>query len=270
MLSAFSQCAMLHQKGERVRLDRLKSVLKMFLSTSPNLPMVASLDVARKQMATEGDDAAVAHDRAGATRRASGSTRSTGSTASAKSMRGRNGVFDLDPTKIAVTVKGLGYTGYEASEILRRRYNIQVELADLFNVVALFTIGTTPEAADRLVDGLRRAGARRSPGRYVRAVGNTRTAPAARRVTACRRFRRCACSRARRFSRDTEFVKFKDSKGRICAETISPYPPGIPVIAPGEEITGELIDYLRLEMKAGVRIQGPYDDELKTVRVVVE
>jgi arginine/lysine/ornithine decarboxylase len=54
MLSAFSQCAMLHQKGDRVRLDRLKSVLKMFLSTSPNLPMVASLDVARKQMATEG------------------------------------------------------------------------------------------------------------------------------------------------------------------------------------------------------------------------
>jgi lysine decarboxylase len=54
MLSAFSQCAMLHVTGDRVRLDRLKAVLKMFLSTSPNLPMVASLDVARKQMATEG------------------------------------------------------------------------------------------------------------------------------------------------------------------------------------------------------------------------
>ena len=54
MLSAFSQCAMLHHQGHRVRLDRLQSVLKMFLSTSPNLPMVASLDVARKQMATEG------------------------------------------------------------------------------------------------------------------------------------------------------------------------------------------------------------------------
>src|SRR5579862_9759716 len=54
MLSAFSQCAMLHQKGDRVRIDRLEAVLKMFLSTSPNLPMVASLDVARKQMAVEG------------------------------------------------------------------------------------------------------------------------------------------------------------------------------------------------------------------------
>jgi lysine decarboxylase len=69
---------------------------------------------------------------------------------------------------------------------------------------------------------------------------------------------------------DTEFVKFRESKGRICAETISPYPPGIPVIAPGEEITSELIDYLRLEMKAGVRIQGTYDDLLRTIRVVKE
>ncbi len=72
------------------------------------------------------------------------------------------------------------------------------------------------------------------------------------------------------FLADAEFVPFKESKGRICAETISPYPPGIPVIAPGEEITADLIAYLRLEIKAGVRIQGPYDDELKVVRVVKE
>src|SRR5262249_22977806 len=67
-------------------------------------------------------------------------------------MRGRPGIFDIDPTKITVTVRGLGYTGYEASEILRRRYNIQVELADLFNVVALVTIGTRREAAERFVN----------------------------------------------------------------------------------------------------------------------
>ncbi len=70
------------------------------------------------------------------------------------------------------------------------------------------------------------------------------------------------------FLADTEIVPFRASAGRICAETISPYPPGIPVIAPGEEITADLIDYLRLELKAGVRIQGPHDDELKVIRVV--
>ena len=67
-----------------------------------------------------------------------------------------------------------------------------------------------------------------------------------------------------------EFVKFRESIGRICAETLTPYPPGIPVIAPGEEITREIIDYVRLELKAGVRIQGPYDGELRVIRVVKE
>ena len=70
------------------------------------------------------------------------------------------------------------------------------------------------------------------------------------------------------FLADTELVNFKTSEGRICAETISPYPPGIPVISPGEEITAEIIDYLMLEIKAGVRMQGPFDKELKSIRVV--
>ena len=72
-----------------------------------------------------------------------------------KNSQGRPGVFDLDPTKVTITVKRLGYTGYEAEEILRRRYNVQCELADLFNTLALFTIGTTPDAADELVYGVR-------------------------------------------------------------------------------------------------------------------
>ncbi|HEY1653956.1 MAG TPA: aminotransferase class I/II-fold pyridoxal phosphate-dependent enzyme [Candidatus Tumulicola sp.] len=268
MLSAMSQCAMLHQKGTRVRLDRLKSVLKMFLSTSPNLPLVASLDVARKQMATEGTKLlARTIELANETRQRI--NRVEGLYCLGDDAIGRPGVFDLDPTKIAVTVKGLGYTGYEASEILRHRYNIQVELADLFNVVALFTIGTTREAADRLAAAFEELARDDRPvdlyapsGILERRLG--RGSYRLPKIPPMRMLPREA------FLADTEFVKFKDSKGRICAETISPYPPGIPVIAPGEEITSDLIDYLRLEMKAGVRIQGTYDDRLKTIRVVVE
>jgi len=182
---------------------------------------------------------------------------------------GRNGVFDLDPTKIVVTVKGLGYTGYEASEILRRRYNIQVELADLFNIVALFTIGTTREAADRFVTAFEElARGERELDMFApsgileqRLKRGTFSIPA---IPPMRMRPREA------FLADAEFVKFRESKGRICAETLTPYPPGIPVIAPGEEITHEIIDYLRLELKAGVRIQGPYDDKLRVIRVVKE
>ncbi len=266
MLSAFSQCAMLHQVGDRVRLDRLKSVLKMFLSTSPNLPMVASLDVARKQMATEGaallsqtiDLAEEARRRLNEIDRLY---------CFGEELEGREGVFDLDPTKITVRVTGLGYTGYEASEILRRRYNIQVELADLFNVVALFTIGTTRDAAERFVTAFEEMARDDRPVDIYAPSGileqrlkhGSYHFPD---IPPMRMLPRDA------FLADTEFVAFKDSAGRICAETISPYPPGIPVISPGEEITADLIDYLRLELKAGVRIQGPYDDELKVIRVV--
>jgi arginine/lysine/ornithine decarboxylase len=70
------------------------------------------------------------------------------------------------------------------------------------------------------------------------------------------------------FLADTEFVDFRASAGRVCAEVITPYPPGIPVLSPGEEITPQIIDYLRLERRAGVRMQGPYDSELRKIRVV--
>ena len=267
MLSAFSQCAMLHQIGDRVRLDRLKSVLKIFLSTSPNLPMIASLDVARMQMATQG--AALLSqtiDLAQDTRRRLNLIE--GVYCFGEEIQGREGVFDLDPTKMTVRVTGMGYTGYEASEILRRRYNIQVELADLFNVVALFTIGTTREAAERLVFAFEEMAREDRPLDMYAPSGileqrlkrGTYRMP---QIPPMRMLPRDA------FLADTEFVPFKDSAGRICAETISPYPPGIPVISPGEEISEDLIDYLRLELKAGVRIQGPYDDELKIIRVVV-
>lgn len=266
MLSAFSQCAMLHQIGERVRIDRLQAVIKMFLSTSPNLPMVASLDVARRQMATQGPELltrtiALARD---ARERIN---RIEGLYSFGEELKGRPGIFDVDPTKVAVTVRGLGYTGYEVSEILRRRYNIQVELADLFNVVALFTIGTSEAAADRFVIALEELARDERPLDMFAPSGILE-----------QRFNKGSYKLPktpplRMLPRDAflapvEFVPFAKSKGRVCAETIAPYPPGIPVVAPGEEITDEILRYLRLELKAGVRIQGPHDAKLRTVRVV--
>ncbi len=242
MLGSLSQTAMLHQKGERIRLDRLKAVVKLFLSTSPNLVLVASLDVARKQMATEGS-ALLSR-----TIELANDTRARlnaidGIYCFGDEQIGRPGVFDLDPTKITITVKALGYTGYEAEEILRRRYNVQCELADLFNCLALFTIGTTSGVLER----------RLQTGTY-----NLPSIPPIR------------MNPRDAFLADTEFVAFKASAGRICAEVITPYPPGIPVISPGEEITPEIVAYLGLEKKAGVRMQGPFDSELRSIRVVRE
>jgi lysine decarboxylase len=170
---------------------------------------------------------------------------------------------------VTITVKDLGYTGYEASAILRRRYNVQVELADLFNVVALFTIGTSQEAADQLVRGVAELAREDRPVDIFSPSGILER----RLKTGSYKLPKIPPMRMlprEAFLADTEAVRFKQSKGRICAETISPYPPGIPVISPGEEVTDEIIDYLSLEIKAGVRMQGPFDRELKRIRVVKE
>jgi len=267
MLGSLSQTAMLHQRGPRVRVDRLKAVVKLFLSTSPNLVLVASLDVARRQMAIDG------HALLSRTIELANDTRRRlneidGIYCFGAELTGRAGVFALDPTKITVTVKALGYTGYEAEEILRRRYNVQCELADLFNCLALFTIGTTSEAADRFVHGVRELAREDRPIDVLspsgvlerRQRGGTYALP---KMPPVRMSPRDA------FLAATEFVPFRESAGRICAEVITPYPPGIPVLSPGEEITPEIIEYLRLERRAGVRMQGPYDSELRRIRVVL-
>jgi arginine/lysine/ornithine decarboxylase len=266
MLASMSQTSMLHQKGERIRIDRLKAVVKLFLSTSPNLVLVASLDVARKQMATEGR-ALLSRtiDLANETRRRLNEI--PGVYCFGNELEGRPGVFDLDPTKITIAVKALGYTGYEAEEILRRRYNVQVELADLFNCLALFTIGTTRDAADRLVYGVKELAREDRPIDVFSPSGVLE-----RRLTT-KTYALPSIPPIRMLPRDaflavTEHVPFKKSSGRICAEVITPYPPGIPVLSPGEEITPETIAYLELEKKAGVRMQGPFDTELRTIRVV--
>ncbi|MBC5799474.1 MAG: aminotransferase class I/II-fold pyridoxal phosphate-dependent enzyme [Candidatus Eremiobacteraeota bacterium] len=266
MLGSLSQTAMLHEQGGRLKLDRLKAVVKLFLSTSPNLVLIASLDVARRQMALEGrallsQTIELAND----TRARLNAIE--GVSCFGEEQVGKPGVFAFDPTKITITVKALGYTGYEAEEILRRRYNVQCELADLFNCLALFTIGTTREAADRLVYGVKELAREDRPIDVFSPSGvlerrlqsGTYNLPD---IPPIRMNPRDA------FLAATESVRFKDSAGRICAEVITPYPPGIPVISPGEEITPAVVAYLDLEKKAGVRMQGPYDSELRTIRVV--
>ena len=175
MLGSLSQTAMLHQKGDRIKLDRLKAVVKLFLSTSPNLVLVASLDVARRQMAMEGGallsrTIELAND----TRRRLNEI--PGIYCFGEEQVGKPGVFDLDPTKITITVKSLGYTGYEAEEILRRRYNVAVRTRrPLQHARALHD---RHDARSRGSARIRRqrAFARGSPDRRVFAVGRARAA----------------------------------------------------------------------------------------------
>jgi arginine decarboxylase len=266
LLAGMSQASMLHTRGKRIDQGRLRSTLRIFQSTSPQLVLLASLDVCRMQMATEGEALLTR------TLQLSRDVRRRlnqipGVYCMGPEQIGRPGIAGYDETRIVITVKNLGYTGYEAEEILRKRYNVQVELADLFNVVALLSIGDTEASAGKLVDAVAELSREDRPidiyaptGILERrlATGTYKIPPIPELVVTPREA----------FLSDCVEVPFKKSAGRVCVEVVTPYPPGIPILCPGERITQETIEYLQLELKAGVHIQGPVDKKLKMIRVL--
>jgi arginine decarboxylase len=265
LIAGMSQAAMLHTRGSRVDQGRLRSTLRLLQSTSPLLVMLASLDVARMQMATQGREllsqALVLARQARTRLNAIPGVRCIGA-----EQVGKPGIASYDETRLVITVKDLGYTGYEASEILRTRFDVQVELADLFNVVALLTIGDRQADLDCLINAVEQLAQQRdrersdvsaSVLRHFLKVDNGLPKIPEQVVTPREAF----------LANHVEIL-FKKSAGHVSAEVVTPYPPGIPVLCPGERITQDTVDYLRLELEAGVHIQGPVDEKLRKIRVL--
>ena len=265
LIAGMSQAAMLHTCGPRVDQGRLRSTLRLLQSTSPLLVMLASLDVARMQMATEGRDllsrALVLARQARQRLNAIQGIRCIG-----HEQIGKPGVAGYDETRLVITVKDLGYTGYEASEILRTQFDVQVELADLYNVVALVTIGDRQEGLDRLVNAVEQLA--KASHREQRKPANG----AARRFltidSESPKIPEQVMTPREAFLANHVEIAFSKSAGHVSAEVVTPYPPGIPILCPGERITQETVDYLRLELEAGVHISGPVDEKLRMIRVL--
>jgi arginine decarboxylase len=266
LLAGMSQASMLHTRGDRIDQGRLRSTLRLFQSTSPSLVLLASLDVARMQMATEGKtllDRALGLAR-DARRRLN---QIPGVFCMGTDHVGKPGVAGYDETRVVITVKDLGYTGYEAEEILRTRNGVQVELADLFNVVALVTIGDTAQTIDRLVGGVRELATAQRPSdlQAPHGVLKRRTAQGG---FALPDIPQQVATPREAFLADHVEIPFQNSAGNVCAEVVTPYPPGIPILCPGEAITQEIIEYVQLELEAGVHMQGPADPRLRSIRVL--
>jgi arginine decarboxylase len=265
LIAGMSQAAMLHTRGPRVDQGRLRSTLRLLQSTSPLLVMLASLDVARMQMATEGHEllsrALVLARQARQRLNAIEGIRCIG-----PEQIGKPGVAGYDETRLVVTVKDIGYTGYQASEILRTRFDVQVELADLYNIVALVTIGDRQDDLDRLVNAVDQLA-----NASQRVQGKPRNGISQRFLKVDNGLPKIplqVMTPREAFLADHVEIPFSNSAGHVSAEVVTPYPPGIPILCPGERITQETVDYLRLELEAGVHIQGPVDEKLRTIRVL--
>ncbi len=254
---SLTQSSVLNVREGRVNVNRVQSVMSMLHTTSTSYILMASLDVARKHLATRGRDL-IEKARVLSNQARVAINEIPGLYCIGPDMIGLNSArFEFDPTKLCVHVRELGLTGADVEGILREEYNIEVELSDMYNILAIVTFGDTEQETMALVNALRAIS-----DRYYR------TRPAHQvRVRNPQIPEQVMIPRAAFYSL-AESVPLLESQGRVAAELVMVYPPGIPILAPGDLITNENISYILEHLEAGYPVQGPEDTTIRRIRVV--
>lgn len=258
ILGALTQSAVLNVQGGLVDPRSVKTAVGMVQTTSPSVPILASIDACRRQMALSGE-------------RLLGETIALAEEA-ARRLRAVPGIGVLGPddlgiaafdrTKLVVDVHRLGLSGFEAEALLRHRFHIQPEMSDLLGCVFLVTIGDRAETIDQLVAALAAIAdqARDSPRHETNLVfrsSGSVIAPGTQ-----------ALAPREAFFAPSLALPLGEAIGCVSAELVIPYPPGIPVLAPGDIIAADKVAYLQEGTAHGMYLSGPIDSRLRTIRVV--
>ena len=258
LLGSLTQSSMLLGRRGRVDFARVQTVAGMLQSTSPNNLLLASLDIARLQMAEEGRFRTERAVRLAEELRKE-IKKIPGLDCLGRECVGKPGAADLDVTKLTVSVRGLGISGMEAETILRHRYKIQCELSDPCNILFIISVADTEREAEKLLRGLRALA--------ETAKGKERTVLPEMRLPAIPRQH---LTPREAFWAKTETVRMKEAVGRVSAEQIVFYPPGVPVLCPGEEMNEDILRHIMQRKELGEKATGPEDASLETLRVVCE
>ncbi|MBC8157584.1 arginine decarboxylase, partial [Armatimonadetes bacterium] len=169
---------------------------------------------------------------------------------------GSNDVYSLDETKLGVQVSGLGLTGFEVYDILRTEYNIQLELADTHNILAIVSFGDKKENLDHLVSALKDLSQKTTENRELNKYKVPNINPLVK-----------MAPREAFFARK-ETVSLEESVGRISAEAVMVYPPGIPLLSPGELITLKIVEYISFLKAQNSQLTDMYDKTVETIQVI--
>ena len=259
LLGSLTQTSMLLARGGRVPMERIRAASGIVQSTSPNEILLASLDLARAQMAEKGRGCLAAAIRAVETLRRR-INEIEGLWAFGAEYMGADGMAALDPLKVTVQVTGLGLSGFAAEEDLRRR-NIACELADARNVLLLLSYADGERETERVLAALWGMAEENAPMCTSRGATSFLALPPIPETA--------FAPRDAYFAR-SEHVDVGAAEGRVAAETIVFYPPGIPVLAPGDVIDGATLVYLRAMKAVGARVVGAADASLGTLMVIAK
>ena len=244
--------------GEGMKNDTgyIRQIINLTQTTSASYLLMSSLDIARKNLVARGQKtfsrinkyADYARNEINAI---------GGYDAFSKEKCDGDAFFDFDLTKLSIHTRAMGLAGIEVYDILRDDYDIQIEFGDLGNILAILSVGDRPMAIERLIAALSEI--KRLYGKDPEGLlASEYVEP------------EVAMSPATAFYSPSIQLPFEETEGRICTEFVMCYPPGIPILAPGERVTRKSLDYIAYAKEKGSSMSGTEDIELKKLNVMAE
>jgi arginine decarboxylase len=257
LLGSLTQSAMLHVNSHLIDVERVSRALRLLQSTSPSYLLLASLDAARQQMALYGRE--LMSQTIELARIARTSIAKIDRLSVVELDSPSPGYKYLDLTRLTVGVAGLNLTGFAADKILTERFGVVAELPSQRHLTFIISLGNTQADIDRLVVAFTE----------LATIHDRDTPLELRSIEPPARVLTEMAITPRQADRSPQLsVSIEDAIGKISAESICPYPPGIPVLIPGEIITREALNYLRSTLDLGGEIVGCSDPDLETIKIV--
>lgn len=240
--------------SESMNADHVRQIINLTQTTSASYLLMASLDISRRNLALNGANSFKKVMDMAVYARAEindiGDYYAYG-----KELINGTSVYDFDVTKLAVYTRDLGLAGIEVYDILRDEYDIQIEFGDISNILAYISIGDRKQDIERLVgalDDIKRLFKRDKAGMLSAEYINPKVAVPPRKA----------------FYSEKISLPIRAAEGKICTEFVMCYPPGIPILAPGELITKEIIEYILYAKAKGCSMQGTEDFEVERLNVL--
>lgn len=259
MGAGFEQGSVFHTRGDLIDFDHLSTCADLLMTTSPNVLVYSGIDAWRRQMVEHGEELLDdALELSGQLRERL--SKIPGLQVLEDALLGHEASHDLDRLQILVDVSETGSSGYRFADWMREHHRVDLGLSDHRRVLATMSMADGPETADRLVRAFEAC--------VVAADGFEPAPPVRLPAPAELQLESRMSPRAAFFAEQLDDVPAAHAAGRISAELLTPYPPGIPVVVPGELIDDAVVEYLREGIAAGMAVPDATDPNLDTFRVV--
>lgn len=242
--------------SDRIHPGYVRQIINLTQTTSGSYLLLSSLDISRKNLALHG--AEIFGRVMEMAEYAREEINQIGDYyAYSRELINGDTVYDFDVTKLSVNTFDVGLAGIEVYDILRDEYDIQTEFGDLGNILAYVSVGDRKQDLERLVSALSEI-RRRYKKEKANLLRHEYISP------------QVSVSPQKAFYAEKKSLPLSESQGKICGEFVMCYPPGIPILAPGEKITGEILEYIDYAKKKGCSLTGPEDMEIQRLNVMME